>query len=255
MGTSSVMKRYIRHQRSVLRMTPALALFTLFVACGSATPAPTPTKPVDTTPANHVDTPEALSVAVAVVFNGQEIWVGNEEFESDENAKYNGALHAVAAAFDGHPPSAVFAPGTVGAVISYDTGASVRVPMGPISNLTGNAFGQQKDYRSKIGTDLVQGITLGLNELEKAKVTRRVLVVIGDGNDTNNELALEAFGQIRDRLVRSHTTIHALIYKSAVSADSEIISKLANDVHKVRDADLGAELGAVWTRALEAATH
>ena len=58
-------------------------------------------------------------------------------------------------------------PGSKGIVVIVLDRAEIKVPMGPLKNITGGALGSQKDYQGTSGTDMVQGIELALAELSK----------------------------------------------------------------------------------------
>ena len=59
----------------------------------------------------------------------------------------------------------------------------------PLGSLSGSALGTQKDYKDTKGYELVKGVELALAELRKVQNPRKVLIVITDGNDTNNDAA------------------------------------------------------------------
>jgi hypothetical protein len=72
------------------------------------------------------------TIAIALVINGQEIWIGNEEVEPDPNAQYQGVLKNLEAAIDKLQLGNAGPPGSKGVVISYSQGAEVKVPMGDL---------------------------------------------------------------------------------------------------------------------------
>ena len=100
------------------------------------------------------------TIAIALVINGQEIWIGNDEIETDPNSQYPGVLKNLEGAIDKLQLGNAGPQGSKGIVVSYSTGAEIKVPMGDLKLITGAALGSQKDYDGKIGTDMVQGITL-----------------------------------------------------------------------------------------------
>lgn len=185
-------------------------------------------------------------VAIAFVVNGAEIWMGNEEHETEPAAQYPGALHGLRAALAKDPPASRFGAGSQAVVITYGEGAAVRLPLGPLGQLGPDALGKQIEYRSKLGTALVLGVDLGLAELEKATAPRRVLIVIGDGNDTNNEAATPALAAIK---AKTKVEIYALVYKASLSAETSIVPALTSNVKTVTSADgFSAALTALWAQ-------
>jgi hypothetical protein len=189
------------------------------------------------------------TIAIGLVINGQEIWIGNEEIEPDPNAQYQGVLKNLEAAIDKLQLGNAGPPGSKGIVISYSTGAEVKVPMGDLKNITGGALGGQKDYRGKIGTDMVQGITMGIAELSKVSTPRKALIVVGDGNDTNNETAKSALAQLKKDAANAKINLFAIIYKSAVSSEGNVITTMIPGAKTVNSIDgIASELNAIMAR-------
>lgn len=226
-------ERYNRGMR-----LPALLLVTILAACGGSS------KPASL---GNQGTGGTSAVAVALVVSGNEIWIGNEEHEKDPAAQYPGALNGLRAALAKDPPARAFGAGSQGVVVTYGTGAAIRMPLGPLEQLGPDTLGKQADYRSKLGSDLVLGVQLALAELEKSSAPRRILVVIGDGNDTNNEAAAPVLAEIQKS---TKTEIHALVYKSAVSADTNVVKALDPNMQTINSADgFAAALAALWATA------
>jgi hypothetical protein len=175
-------------------------------------------------------------LAIAVVYNGGEVWVGNDEFETDENARYLGALHGVAAALETIHARTLPA-GSQGTLISYDDRALVHVPLGPVHDLGAQAVGVQRDYRGRLGTSLVAGIELGMAELEKSRLPIKALIVIGDGNDTNPEAARAQLVALKKRAAEAHIRTFAVIYKGALSDPSNTIVAMIPQAQIVASTD------------------
>ena len=189
------------------------------------------------------------TIAIALVINGQEIWIGNEEVEPDPNAQYQGVLKNLQSAIDKLQLGTAGPPGSKGIVVSYSTGAEVKVPMGPLDKITGGALGGQKDYRGKIGTDMVQGITMAQAELTKVTTDRKALIVVGDGCDTNPEEAKRQLPQLKKELGKQNVQMFAIIYKSAVSCEANVITTLIPTAKTVNSVDgIAAELNAIIAR-------
>ena len=189
------------------------------------------------------------AIAIALVINGQEIWIGNDEYETDENARYNGVLKNLEQAIDKLQLGTAGPPGSKGTVVSYSTGAEIKVPMGDLKTITGGALGNQKDYHGKIGTDMVQGITMGVAELSKVATPRKALIVVGDGNDTNNETAKTALAQLKKDAAKANISVFAIIYKSAVSSEGNVITTMIPGAKTVNSIDgIASELNAIIAR-------
>lgn len=185
-------------------------------------------------------------IAVALVISGHEIWIGNDKCEPDEPARHAGVLENLAQAIDKLQLGNVGPRGSVGMVVSYSVGAEVKVSLGDISNITGAALGNQCDYHGKIGTDLVQGITFALAELSKITIARKALIVIGDGGDTNAAAAKLALPQLKRQAQAANIETHAIVYKSAVSSDEDLITTMIPTAKRVNSiAGIAAELDAI----------
>jgi len=97
---------------------------------------------------DYVDGTEPI--AIALVINGQEIWIGNDDIETDDNAKYQGVLKNLETAIDKLGLGTLGPPGSKGVVISYSQGTETKFPMADLKQITGGVLGSQKDYRGKI---------------------------------------------------------------------------------------------------------
>jgi hypothetical protein len=191
-------------------------------------------------------------LAIAFVINGSELWMGNDDIEADDGARYLGVLKPFERAFDRIGLPALLPAGSEGMVVTYATGAQVRVPRGPIARLTGSAFGTQKEYYGQIGDDLVSGITLGMAELARSPAQRKALVIIGDGNDTNDEAARPMLAQLKKDAARMHIQTFAITYKSAVSAEGNTIAAMVPGASTVNSVDgMAAAIGAIAYRLVD----
>jgi len=189
------------------------------------------------------------TIAIALVINGQEIWVGNDDYETDENAKYPGVLKNLEAAIDKLQLGSAGPPGSKGVVVSYSSGADIKVPMGDLKLITGGALGSQKDYHGKIGTDMVQGITQGLAELSKVSTARKALIVVGDGSDTNNEVAKSALADLKKQAGKQNIQLFAVIYKCTISGEGNVITTLIPTAKTVGSVEgIAAELNGIIAR-------
>ena len=189
------------------------------------------------------------TLAIALVISGQKIWIGNDEVEPDESARYEGVLKNLSSAIDRLKLSEAGPPGSKGVVVSYSTGAEIKVPLGDLKEITGGALGTQKDYQDKLGTDMVQGITLGVAELSKASTVRKALIVIGDGNDTNPDAAKAALGDLKKQASKQNIDLFAVIYKSSVSLEGAAITAMIPNARTVNSVDgIASEMNAIIER-------
>jgi len=168
------------------------------------------------------------TMAVAIVFNGQEIWIGNTDFEADDSpARYPGALAGLRRGVDAMDLGRALPPGSKATLISFADTAQIKVPMGPAAAVTGAAVGIQKDFYAKFGTALVEGTSLAITELEEVRADRKLLIVVSDGNDTNPDAAKSQLAELRKRAVQGRIQIVSIIYKGVLSDSSSVVTTLA----------------------------
>ena len=102
------------------------------------------------------------TIAIALVINGQEIWIGNDDYEpEDEPAQYLGVLEEPRAARSTELQLGnAGPPGSKGvAHLVRRQAPRSRCRWAPLTNITGERARHQKDYTSKIGTDMVRAST------------------------------------------------------------------------------------------------
>ena len=160
------------------------AALALLAACGSSSHPAAPTTPAPTNSAPAAAQPAPL--ALVVVLEGQEIFIGNDETEpADSPARYTGHLHDIASVM----PELAKLPGQA-ALVTYASGTKVVHPLGPLSAVDATWPGSQKAYYGKLGLDLVAGLGEAARILQSAPAgSRRVVAVIGDSCDTDMEVA------------------------------------------------------------------
>lgn len=215
------------------RVAPLLTL--TLVACSKAASPPAP--------------PAGPPLAIALVYEGHELWIGNDEViaDKDDPSRYAGILKDLEATVDATLAKAVPA-GTLGTAIDYGSAsaadhATVHVPMGPIAQLTGASLGTQKDYAGKTATFLVAGIERGRVELAKTTAAKKVMIIIGDGNDVNHDTAKTELGKLDTQLKADKITPYAIIYKQQISdAGNEITTLVPNPVILAATKDLPTAL-------------
>ncbi|HET9622640.1 MAG TPA: FHA domain-containing protein [Kofleriaceae bacterium] len=177
-------------------------------------------------------------LAVAIVMNGWEIWIGNDKIlPEDDPSRYPGVLESLEQALDKVDFKSAGPPGSLGTVITYADKAVVRIPMGPLDKITGQQLGTQKDYYGTKGVELVKGVDLALSELHKVQAARKVLIVVCDGMDTNMEAAKGQLLQLKQQAKTDQIQTFAIIYKSGMSGDGNVISTMIPSTSAVNSAD------------------
>jgi len=178
------------------------------------------------------------TIAVAFVFNGQEVWIGNDDIEPEESpARFLGILKNLKSALQTVPFATAGPPGSKGVLIVYGDKAEVRVPMGPLANINAEALGTQKDYYKKTGTAMVEGINLALTELHNVTADRKALVVVCDGNDTNPEAAKGQLANLKKQASADKIQTFAIIYKGQLSDPGNVITAMIPNATTVDSAE------------------
>lgn len=196
-------------------------------------------QPVELKPVQKRDyTQGTEKLAIAIVMNGWEIWIGNDDvLPEGDPSRFPGVLKSLEAALDKVQFKDAGPPGSVGTVITYADSATVRIPMGPLDKITGSQLGTQKDYFGTQGVELVKGVDLGLTELHKVQVSRKVLIVICDGLDKNMEAAKGQMVALKARAAAEGIQTFAIIYKGGMSGDGNVISAMIPATQTVNSAD------------------
>jgi hypothetical protein len=177
-------------------------------------------------------------VAIAIVYNGSELWIGSDDIEKDDNARYFGALHGLADAIDRVDFARVLPAGSTATLVNYSIGARVRLlALAPIAQLHGAALGTQSEYFGKVGQDLVEGVELALHELAKSSARDKYLVVIGDGTDTEAERAKRRLPELAKRAARERVDVRAIVYRTSLDDAPIVVTKLAHDAKFINSID------------------
>lgn len=196
------------------------------------------------------------TVAIVFVMNGAETWIGGaaEHDEWDPSREERGALDGWKKAIDNFAWKNVGPAGSTFEVVTYSESAEVHVPPTPLATLSGDAFGRPKDYRNRFGTALVHGIELGLAELQHSRAARKVLVVVGDGNDTNNADAVVALPGLAKQATAGGIEIYAIEWKTALSSDGSAIASIVKPRTASSSTDAIAELATMTARTTDRET-
>ncbi|MGH9884536.1 MAG: FHA domain-containing protein [bacterium] len=189
-------------------------------------------------------------LAIAIVLNGWEIWIGNDDvLPEDDPSRYPGVLKSLEAALDKVNFKDAGPAGSVGTVITYADKAVVRIPMGPLDKITGAQLGTQKDYLGTKGVELVKGVELALSELHRVQASRKVLIVVCDGMDTNMESAKGQLINAKSVAKSDQIQTFAIIYKGALSGDGNVISTMIPQTQFVNSADnIATAISAILAR-------
>lgn len=126
-------------------------------------------------------------MALVVLVQGDELWMGNETYVTDDSDILQGAYAGLAEAIEA---LAKMGPvGSTGALLVYAGGSvNVKYPMGDITALS-SGLGTQRDYK-EAGVPLIVGVDEAYKALTEAS-GRRVLVIFGDGTGEQEDISKE----------------------------------------------------------------
>lgn len=202
------------------------------------------------------------TVAIAIVMNGWELWIGNDKevptlAKDDPSTPQNegdptlrpGVLIELRSALDRLGFKDAGPPGSKGVVITYGDKPVIRVPMGPLGEITGSKLGTQQDYYGTTGVELVSAIRLALAELKKVPANRKVLIVICDGNDTDPEAAKRQLPQLKKEAQQEQIQTFAIVYKARDSLEHNLIPIMIPATSQVTTAEnIAASVAGILAR-------
>ncbi len=209
--------------------------------------------PAPPTPEPKPAAPKTGPLAVAIVMNGWELWVGNDQeipqITKDDPSRYPGLLIELRSALDKNKIGTWGPAGSLGMVITYADKPVIRVPMGPLGELTGRSLGTQADYFGTTGVELVSAVRLALGELRKVQTPRRALIVICDGNDTNNDVAKSHLESLKKQAAQDGVQTFGIVYKSKLSAESNVLPVMIPETKQIGEAtEIDAAIAAIVTK-------
>jgi len=178
------------------------------------------------------------TIAIAFVFNGQEIWIGNDDIVPPEDpSHYPGILKNLKTALQSVPFATAGPAGSKGVLIVYGEKPEIRVPMGPIANITSESLGTQRDYFKKSGYSMVQGISAAIAELHNVTTSRKALIVVCDGNDSNADTVKGELVNLKKLAAQEKIQTFAIIYKGALSDPRNDITTMISTATTVDSAE------------------
>ncbi len=176
------------------------------------------------------------TLAVVVLVEAHEIWIGNDKWVEDQASAYKGTYEKLVEAID--PLSKAGPIGSQGALITYSQGVELRHAMTDLTALTGDKLGSQKDLSGKYTRDLVAGLSEAQAQLNKVGASRKVLVVIGDGMDTNNETAGGQIQDLKKKFQTDRVDVYAIyVATEGLEGDPNGFKKLTSNVQQLNGVD------------------
>ncbi|HEY4238217.1 MAG TPA: FHA domain-containing protein [Kofleriaceae bacterium] len=172
------------------------------------------------------------TVAVVIVLLGWEIWIGNDHISPDKLApddpsRTPGVLEPLKAALDNVKFTEAGPAGSQGEVITFADKVTTRVPMGPLTNITGAALGNQDDYFGTQGKELARAVETALADLAKSTAARKVLIIVCDGDDRDPVNAKSALQAAKGVAARNQVQVFGIIYRAAgYSSDVNVLTSL-----------------------------
>jgi len=187
------------------------------------------------------------TIAVVLLLEGHKLFIGNKTYEPDPDSVYEGVLEKLVPMVNEMPN--IGPPGSLGAIVVYHKGAEVKLPMGPLANMTGDKLGLEKDYDGKVTRDLVTGVAEALNQLKKVTTSRKALIIVGDGADTNIDNAKTQLAQIKKQCEQDRIELYGLNYTANIGDELTAIKSLIPNVDIVQSIDgISSQMKAIVDR-------
>jgi hypothetical protein len=155
--------------------------------------------------------------------------------QSDE-AFATANLAAVEKALDATGLDKACPPDSFGTIIAYAQDTQTKVAMGPFDRIKGRQLGVAKDYKGKKGASLATAVTLAFSELNKVQGSRKVVIIIGDGSDSDPKAP---FDDLKKQAAAQKIQVFAVVTKTGP------VTKLVAPVIASSAADVGAQLDAI----------
>lgn len=206
--------------RTNLLCSVFLVSATVLAACfrSPAPPAATSPRP----PPVHVD-----DVAVVFVIQGLGIWMGNDEYPHPGVDTYPGAFRAAVTAIDA--TVAQLPPASRLAVITYALNAQLRMPLRRAARTASRHLGTQQEYEANLGSDLARGVEAGLRLLAHARASRKLLLVLGDGQDNDPDVTRPQLATMRGWATRHAIEVAAVVLPTPFGMERELDIPLVTD--------------------------
>ncbi|HTJ46930.1 MAG TPA: FHA domain-containing protein [Kofleriaceae bacterium] len=171
----------------------------------------------------YVEGPE--NIAIVVLIEGHELWMGNEAY-ADEADKAVGVFSKLGPALDA--VSKAGPPGSKGEIIIYGkAGALVKQAWIDLPQLTADKLGAQKDYQGTTTRELVAGVNQAYADLQKVSASRKALIVIGDGTDTNADAAKAQLADFKKKFEAAHVELFGIFYQiEGFEGDQSVVKSL-----------------------------
>jgi len=206
----------------------------------------------DVSIAAHASTPltSKPSMAISFVVFSNALFAGGIVSDRDWNVdESRRPLAAFAAAVDHVGFASLAGPNSSFEIIGYAKGAHTIKRWTPIAELRADSFGVAKDYQTEVDSDLVTGLGTAIDDLEHVRAERKVLIVIGDGSDTNNETAREALPELGIRARYDHIETYAISMKTELSPEMTVIGEMIEGAQTASGHDaIAPELAAIAHR-------
>lgn len=165
------------------------------------------------------------TVAITFLIEGHMLFMGmDEEVERDKGVfKFIGP--ALDVATNAGPP------GSKGEVIIYGNSPIVKLPMGDLTAVSAAAIGGLKDYQGMTTRELVAGVNQAFADLKAVTAVRKVLIIIGDGTDTNAENAKDQLKLLRKDFESNKIDVYAVFYQvDGFDGDASVVKNIAPGV-------------------------
>ncbi|MCE9573712.1 MAG: FHA domain-containing protein [Deltaproteobacteria bacterium] len=179
------------------------------------------------------------TLAITFLVEGHALFMGMAD-DADKGV-FKSIGPAIDAATNAGPP------GSKGELIVYGNSPVVKVPMGDLTALSGGALGSLNDYQGVTTRELVAGVNQAFADLKGVTAVRKVLIIIGDGTDTNADAAKEQLKELKKQFESNKIDVYAVFYQvDGFDGDQSVVKSLAPGVKTANSKDnIAAQVAAI----------
>ena len=174
-----------------------------------------PAKPLEATKSvNYRDADEPMAMVILVQGNFR--WMGNETYtdpnDPEAGSIYDGAYKGLGPAIEVLTKSGPS--GSKAALLVYAQGVIVKQALTDAASVNSSSLGSQQEYGEFISKQFALGLSEAWKLLANQPDARKILVVIGDGQDDKEDISAELKKAVSD-LKESGVEVYSIFYSTA----------------------------------------
>ncbi|HPH65217.1 MAG TPA: hypothetical protein PLF40_05705 [Kofleriaceae bacterium] len=165
---------------------------------------------------------DSRDLDLVLVVEGHNIWMGNETYEKDPDAIYEGNFARLARSMDAF--RRLGGGGSVVSLISYSHVDNLVVDHKLLADVRPALVGKQIDYRSGASTEVLAGMRRAMDLLRKDHARTKAIVLIGDGAVVNPDEDRSVLQAMVKQAETENIKVLAIIQAGALPVDDEVFS-------------------------------